>query len=100
MHRMVKIDNETLRKAEENWYKVHFGIRCEETMERYFNYCHSHEQSFIDDELTPEDDSLFYYVAPETANRIKLLASPNAETVVRAYYAKYGYGGRTGDGNV
>lgn len=88
MHRMVKIDNATLQRAEENWYRAHYHVRCEEVMNRYFAYCHSVDQSFIDDMLTSEDDSDFYYVAPETADRIKMLASPHYETIVRAYYAK------------
>lgn len=87
---LVKIDNQTLQQAEDNWYQVHFNIRCDETMDRYFNYCHSLEQSFIDDQLLPENDEEYYYVAPDTAHRIKLLAGPNAETVVKAWYAKTG----------
>jgi hypothetical protein len=82
------VSAEECLQAEDNWYQAHYGIRCEETMERFFKYCHSLEQSRVDDQLLAEDPSI-KRVASSTANRIRLLASPHFKTVVNAYYAKY-----------
>lgn len=85
-----------ITQAWDNWLTFHRGINCEETMERFFTYCHSVPQSFVDDLLDWEagcvdercyDDTR--HVASSTAQRVKMLAGPYFNAVVSAYYAKH-----------
>ena len=85
-----------IEQAWENWLTFHRGIDCEETEERFFAYCHSYEQSFVDDLLDWESYSFdehkygdIRHVAASTADRIKLAASPHFNTILNAYYAKH-----------
>lgn len=86
------ITHETLTQAWANWLQHHHGLQCEEVEERFFTYCHSLEQSFIDDPLDWENDNDQYHVAADTAHRINLLAGPHFNTVISAYYAKHPWG--------
>ena len=85
-----------IERAWHNWMTAHYGIHCEETEERFFSYCHSVEQSRVDDLLDwgsfSFDDQKFgetRHVAASTANRIKMMAGPHFQTIVSVYYAKH-----------
>jgi len=85
-----------IEKAYDNWLYFHRGIQCEETEARFFTYCHTVEQSFVDDLLDwgsySFDDQRFgenRHVASSTAQRIKMVAGPHWNTVLNAYYAKH-----------
>jgi hypothetical protein len=85
-----------ISQAWENWLTFHKGIHCEETEERFFTYCHSIEQSFVDDLLDwsvvdderPEDGDK-RHVAANTASRIRLAASHHFNAILNAYYIKH-----------
>lgn len=83
------ITNSELRKAWKNWLYFHRGIHCEETEERFFKYCHTVEQSFIDDMLNWDDGKATYHVAQDTAQRVVKAAGPYFNTIFSAYYAKH-----------
>jgi hypothetical protein len=80
---------EELNHAWKNWLCFHRGLYCEETETRFFDYCHSHEQSFIDDPLDWDSDVEKFHVARDTAHRVKLAASTNWHAVFKAYYVKH-----------
>jgi len=84
-----------IEQAWRNWMTAHYGIHCEETEERFFSYCHSVEQSFVDDLLDWQsysfDDQRFgenRHVAASTAKRIKMMASQHFHAIVKMYYAR------------
>lgn len=84
------ITHETLNQAWNNWLHFHRGIHCEETELRFYTYCHSLEQSFVDDALNWDDDDLWtHHVAASTAYRVNLLAGPNFNMIIRAYYVNH-----------
>jgi len=83
-------------QAWDNWLTFHHGISCDKTEEQFFSYCHSLEQSFIDDLLDwgsySFDDQRFgetRHVAASTAHRIKMMAGPHYHTIANAYYANH-----------
>ena len=85
-----------IEQAWNNWLYFHKGVHCEEVEERFFTYCHSLEQSFVDDLLdwrSDHDDERAYgdqrHVAASTTQRIKLAASPHFNTILNAYYVKH-----------
>lgn len=84
----VYITSAELEKAWDNWLYFHRGLHCEETEERFFTYCHSTEQSFVDDMLLLEDPEN-KFVCAETAQKVRQCASPHFNTVLAAYYAKH-----------
>lgn len=84
-----QVTYEEFNRAEENWYEGHYGLRCEEAETRFFTYCHSLEQSFVDNVLGGDGDDGVYKVAASTAQRIRLLASPNFKTIIEAYYKRH-----------
>lgn len=83
------VTNEQLYQAEKNWHEAHFGLRCEEVMERFFSYLHSLEQSAEEDMLCHENGAEKYHVSASTAKRIKQLAGPHFHTMVKAYYVNH-----------
>ena len=83
------ITNQELTQAWENWLHFHRGIHCEETEERFFAYCRSLEQNWIDAPLDWSNGEETYHVARSTAQRIKKLLSPNYNTWLEAYYINH-----------
>lgn len=81
---------EELKQAWKNWIYFHKGIECEEVETRFYMYCHTLEQSFIDDLLDwdANNDVKKMHVAKGTANRIKSAASTHFNTILNAYYIR------------
>lgn len=88
MEKTAYVTNLELRTAWQNWLYFHKGLHCEEVEIRFFNYCHTVKQSFIDDSLDWDNDGDRYHVAVDTAQRIKQLAGSYSETICKAYYIK------------
>jgi len=83
------ITSEEVTKAHDNWVYFHKGLICDESEERFFTYCHSQAQSFVDDVLDWDNGEETYHVAGSTAQRIKQLGSPHFHAILEAWYAKH-----------
>lgn len=90
MEKDTKITHEELRLAWRNWLYFHRGIDCDETEERFYAYCHSLEQSFVDDILDwDEHTDQPIIVAADTARNIRQCASIHFDAILNAYYVTH-----------
>lgn len=84
---LVKLPWEVLNKAWENWLNFHYGIHCEETMERFCN--------FVDTEDTNEQvldfwngDEEYYEMFPDIAHSLRLASGLDHHAIFKAHYVR------------
>lgn len=85
MTALVKLQQETVTKAWENWLEFHYGLHCEEVMDRFFKLIDPGDRYGLD----PWDhDVETYKVAPDVAHRVRAAAGSHYHAIFKANYIK------------
>jgi hypothetical protein len=86
---MVKIEQVKVEKAWENWLEFHYGLDCDELMERFENFVNrgGKNPTSIDPWSLDCDDEIIE-VLPSVAKSINMLVGPHYPTLIKAWYVR------------
>lgn len=82
---MIRVEQEKVEQAWINWLEFHYGLDCEEVMQRFCNCVDKGDNN--PKPIDPwDDDSEFIEVLPEIVTRLSMLTSPHFHTYIKAWY--------------
>lgn len=86
MSKLITVQQDQIEKAWENWLDFHYGLDCDECMDRFCKLVDPGDKN--KESINPwnsEDDETA--VLPEIAARLNMLSGPHCHSYIKAYYA-------------
>lgn len=85
----VKVPQWQVEKAWENWLDFHYGLDCEQTMERFCRLIDPTDSNVQMISAWQDDDTEEIAVFPDIATRLNMLSGPYHHAYIKAYYANH-----------
>jgi hypothetical protein len=86
MNNLITVQQDLIEKAWENWLDFHYGLDCDESMDRFCKLVDPGDRNT--QTISPwNSDDHDVKVLPEIAARLNMLAGPHYHAYIKAYYA-------------